>query len=482
MLDCEVTEIIEKLEFDKIRLDLPTYNATQISSQIGGAGNKVWVTFYRGVFDITDFVKRHPGGERIMNAAGSSVSPFWQFYQLHYRIDVLETLAKFRIGNLETPLDETPNMNYFDKEPPRNPTVITRTSTPFCGETPPALLPQNFYTPNDLFYVRNHLPVPTVDTSAYRLTIQGVGIPLSNFSLSLDDVKQKFAKIRMPVTLQCGGNRRSQMGEVKPTPGIGWTGGAIGNAVWGGASLRDVLTSAGFNWTNYTETFRQNKLHIQFEGLDCDPFGDCYGASVPLHFLLDATYTPLLVYEMNNASIPPDHGFPLRALFPGLIGARSVKWVSKILISEEESPSPWQRIDYKIFAPSVNEDNVNFNSASAIYDAPVNSYICSHKNGEVVERGMIRMKGYAFAGRGRGIVRVELSFDNGDNWQVVKLTRQDSNYSWTQWEIEVNVTSAMDVWVKAVDTGYNQQPEDLKHIWNYRGLVVNAYHKIKLNI
>lgn len=53
------------------------------------------------------------------------------------------------------------------------------------------------------------------------------------------------------------------MGEVKPTPGIGWTGGAIGNAVWGGASLRDVLTSAGFNWTNYTETFRQNKLHIQ---------------------------------------------------------------------------------------------------------------------------------------------------------------------------------------------------------------------------
>lgn len=108
---------------------------------------------------------------------------------------------------------------------------------------------------------------------------------------------------------------------------------------------------------------------------------------------MDGTYEPLLAYEMNHQDLPPDHGYPVRVLFPGMIGARSVKWLGKIILSNAESPSPWQQIDYKIFAPDVNDDNVNFMSAPPVYDPPVNSYICSHKDGDVIRRGITMLRG-----------------------------------------------------------------------------------------
>jgi sulfite oxidase len=69
--------------------------------------------------------------------------------------------------------------------------------------------------------------------------------------------------------------------------------------------------------------------------MDSDASGECYGASVPLSYLLDENFEPVLAYEMNGKPLPIDHGFPLRIILPGIVGARSVKWLSKV-----PSPNP----------------------------------------------------------------------------------------------------------------------------------------------
>jgi len=131
---------------------------------------------------------------------------------------------------------------------------------------------------------------------------------------------------------------------------------------------------------------------------------------------------------------------------------------------------------------------VKFNAAPAISDTPITSYICSHANDEKVKKGPVKLQGYAFSGGGRDIVRVESSWDKGNTWHVARISEKDTaqrrikNWSWVLWEADVSLKSDTEVWVKAVDSGYNQQPEDFKNIWNYRGLLSTAYHKVNLKV
>ena len=124
--------------------------------------------------------------------------------------------------------------------------VQVRTARPFNAETPAQLLVDSFVTPNELFYVRNHLPVPQ-GPAPTQLEVTGVGLrrPLS---LSVPDLRRRFAAHTVTTTMQCAGNRRSDMraddgrGAVR---GLPWGVGAIGTACWTGALLRDVLDWAG---------------------------------------------------------------------------------------------------------------------------------------------------------------------------------------------------------------------------------------------
>lgn len=81
--------------------------------------------------------------------------------------------------------------------------------------------------------------------------------------------------------------------------------------------------------------------------------GERYGASVPIQKALAESGDVLLAYEMNGQPIPRDHGFPLRAVIPGHVAARSVKWVEKVIVSDAESDSHWQQHDYKGFCPGA---------------------------------------------------------------------------------------------------------------------------------
>uniref|UniRef100_V9IET3 Sulfite oxidase n=1 Tax=Apis cerana TaxID=7461 RepID=V9IET3_APICE len=150
----------------------------------------------------------------------------------------------------------------------------------------------------------------------------------------------------------CAGNRRSEMTKEKQLKGLNWGIGAVGNATWTGTRLCDILKDLKIKEDDYN--------HIQFEGYDLDPSGTPYGASIPISKAMDSRADIILAYEMNEQPIPRDHGFPIRVIVPGVVGARNVKWLAKIIVSKKESQSQWQQNDYKVFSPNTDWDNVDF--------------------------------------------------------------------------------------------------------------------------
>lgn len=166
-----------------------------------------------------------------------------------------------------------------------------------------------------------------------------------------------FKKHQVTATLQCSGNRRTEMKAARPgIKGLDWEAGAISTAVWGGALLSDVLQHAGeltstsspflstclfcqeltacimtffgaafdklcFDSASGLDPKDPNVKHVQFEGMDVDMSGQRYGSSIPVAKAVDASGDVLLAYEMNGQPLPADHGFPVRTVVPGVTGA-----------------------------------------------------------------------------------------------------------------------------------------------------------------
>jgi sulfite oxidase len=221
------------------------YTRAEVAAHTSKAAGGVWVTVADGVYDITEFIDSHPGGaDKIRLAAGGDVEPFWRTYTVHKSSSaVAEQLASMRVGSL-APEDAAAAARAaaaiaaaggdpYAAEPPRHPALITHTAQPFNAETPEALIPDNFLTPNELWYVRHHHPVPVIDADEYRLkvTVQAAGGSARGdagertIELSLADLRRLFRTATVTATLQCAGNRRSELTEAggKKCQGLGWS-------------------------------------------------------------------------------------------------------------------------------------------------------------------------------------------------------------------------------------------------------------------
>src|ERR687890_1048159 len=283
---------------------------------------------------------------------------------------------------------------------------------PFNAETPLWLLRRDYVTPRELFYVRNHGSLPAVDPATYRLTVAGlVERPLE---LSLEQIKSEFPREEMVVTLYCAGNRRRELAEVRAMPGkIPWDAGAAGNARWAGAPLREVLRSAGV---------REEARHAAFTGLDRDEesgTGTHFGGSVPVQTATSDEV--LLAYEMNGEPLTPEHGFPLRVVVGGYIGARNVKWLDRISLQKTPSDNHYQAREYKLFPPDVTAETADFSQGEMLGEIPLNSVVCDPTEGAVLAAGSVPVRGYAIAGGARRVGRVEVSGDGGKTWVVASV-------------------------------------------------------------
>jgi sulfite oxidase len=481
--------VYEPVESTEADTKLPKFRLAEVKKHDASSG-RPWVTKGRSVYDITDWVSAHPGGEVILRAAGGSIDPYWEIFTIHKKQDVYDMLEQFKIGEIDptdlvdgkVPADaiEDPFLN----DPVRDPRLRILTSQPCNAETPGEGLSE-FLTPNDVFYVRNHMWVPVIEEPEHRLTIE---LPDGEEkSYTMEDLKERFPKHKITATLQCAGNRRKDMTDnAKKTNGLQWTAGAISSAEWEGVKLRDVLADAGLNLQNLPGDAR----HAQFTGLEA------YGSSIPIDKAIDPHGDVLLAFKMNGEDLPRDHGFPLRVIVPGNVAARSVKWLRKIVISEEESLSQWQRRDYKCFGPNVGP-YPDWSKAKSIQEMPITSAITAVKT---VPRDLLSpssstsssladepltVEGYAYSGGGREIVRVDISADGGKTWDQAELLEDGGKGSkawcWKRWRykgLKRGSEGHVTVLVKATDDAYNTQPESYKHIYNVRGNLATAWHRV----
>ena len=499
----EKKEDEETVGAGKAQKSLPTFRLSQVEQHVTttGACIDVWVIFKNGVYDISKFIAAHPGGaNKICLAAGKSIEPFWELYAAHHHIEVYRILEGCRVGNLHADDVEllakqsacTATEGPYACEPIRHPALKVNSKTPFNAEPPPELLMTSFITPPSLFFVRNHLPVPKLTeeyvNDTYRFKVAGVAGSEHVIEFTLEELKSMFAHVTIITTLQCAGNRRAEMSNVKAVKGLSWDTTAIGTAAWTGVRLSDVLAHVGISQNE--DGGNKERQHVHLEGMDKGVDGKGYGASIPISTATDPRKDVLLAFEMNGAPIPRDHGYPLRAIVPGTVGARNVKYLEKIVISAEESGSFWQQKDYKGFPPNIDYTTEEYwkKAGPSIQELPVQSAITEPAEGMHVARDeSLTIRGYAWSGGGRGIVRVDVSIDGGKAWSAADLdedgTSQKYNraWAWTPWEIDVDLSEvssldAIDICCKAIDSSYNSQPDTISPIWNMRGVLNNAWH------
>ncbi|CAD5166229.1 sulfite oxidase-like isoform X1 [Musa acuminata AAA Group] len=376
----------------------------------------------------------------------------------------------------------------YSQEPPRHSSLKVNSKEPFNAEPHRAAL-LSYITPIDFFYKRNHGPIPVVDDiERYNVSIGGlVEKPLE---ISMFEIR-RLPKYNVVATLQCAGNRRTEMSKARTVKGVGWDVSAIGNAIWGGAKLADVLELVGIS--KYSSFSAPGGKHVEFVSIDkCkEENGGPYKASISLRQAANPEADVLLAYEMNGEILSRDHGYPLRVIVPGVIGARSVKWLDHINIIEDECQGFFMQKDYKMFPPSVNWDNINWLTRKAQMDFPVQCAICSLEDVDVVNQVKATIAGYAVSGGGRGIERVDISVDGGKTWlEAERYQRRNIPYqsddmnndkwAWVLFKATVDIPENAVIIAKAVDTAANVQPEKVDAIWNLRGILNTSWHKVQV--
>ncbi|XP_058766571.1 sulfite oxidase-like isoform X1 [Vicia villosa] len=380
----------------------------------------------------------------------------------------------------------------YSKEPIRHHSLQINSKEPFNAEPQRSALISSYLTPADLFYKRNHGPIPIVDDiEKYYVSISGL---IENpKQLFMEDIRI-LPKYNVTATLQCAGNRRTAMSKTKTVKGVGWGVSAIGNAVWGGAKLTDVLELVGI--PKLTSTNKYGGKYVEFVSIDqCkEENGGPYKASITLSQATNPEADILLAYEMNGEPLNRDHGYPLRVVVPGVIGARSVKWLEAINIIAEECQGFFVQKDYKMFPPSVNWENINWSSRRPQMDFPVQCVICSLEDTTTITPGKVSISGYAASGGGRGIERVDVSVDGGKTWmEASRFQKSDIPYTadddgncdkwaWVLFEVTAEIQQSTEIIAKAVDSAGNVQPEKVEDIWNLRGILNTSWHRIQVHV
>jgi len=356
----------------------------------------------------------------------------------------------------------------------KHPDLIFHTREPINAEPPIEKLREHFITPVGLFYIRNHGDIPVIDPHSYRLRVNGM--VERDLELSLDSLMNDFPKHTVIATVQCAGNRRNQLIAVAPVPGeVPWQEGAIGNNVWGGVPLREILKATGV---------KEHAQHAAFMGAD-DVFRQNknvgFGGSIPIDKAWNKEV--LLAYEMNGKPLEPTHGFPLRTIVPGYIGARSVKWLTEITLQEMPSQNYFQAHAYQLFPAHINAETADWNKGLQLGELSVNCVITTPQQGSMLSDEIVSIKGYAASGGGRKIVRVDVSTDGGETWTIATITEGNEPWAWAFWEAKLKLEDGNhELIARAFDSSSNTQPSDPKHVWNFKGYMNNAWHRVKVQV
>lgn len=396
-----------------------------------------------------------------------------------------------------------------DKWIPRNPWMNRLTGIhPFNCEAPVSLLKKHgLITPNTVHYVRNHGTVPRLKWETHRITFDGkFAFPderADSKSISMNELVSIFKPLTFACTLNCAGNRRKEQNMIQKGIGFDWGMCAASTAVWTGVLLHEVLEYMGI----FSKEKGGNFVNF-FGPPDELPKGDgTYGASHSRDRCMDPTRNFMLCFMMNGELLHPDHGYPVRLLCPGYIGGRMIKWLSKITVTELEGDNWYHINDNRVFPKHITsrdmatEEKIWEDPSYCIHDRNINSGIFAPTHCQKVRfctdssegDRPFKVQGYAYAGAGRPVLRVEVTLNGGRNWRPAELTYPDEKadvstqsygqrYCWVHWAVDIPIgklASCGEFAVRAWDDSQNSQPE--RPSWNLMGMMNNPWYRIKVH-
>src|SRR6266404_1734863 len=325
--------------------------------------------------------------------------------------------------------------------------MVIREKDPLNLEMPFGML-DGFTTPNERFYVRCHFPIPQIDIRQWRLRIEGAIERPMDFTF---DELQQFQKRDLIATIECAGNSRTFL--APKVRGVQWELGAVGNAEWTGLLLADILRRIGVK-----STAREVVLQGADNGAIAEPprpIGKVHFArSLPINKAMDDV---VLAYEMNGEQLPASHGFPLRALVPGWYGMASVKWLERIIVTEQLFQGYYQTVDYGYWQPGEGGPELvplsRMQVKAEIARPGVNEVVSSNDNYVI--------RGAAWTG-GAEIAKVEVTTDGGARWGEAELIGNAGKDVWRLWEFDWRTPSApgrYTLMARATDSRGHAQPE-----------------------
>ncbi|HKD05098.1 MAG TPA: sulfite oxidase [Bryobacteraceae bacterium] len=325
----------------------------------------------------------------------------------------------------------------------------------------------SWLTPNDVFFVRQHIPRPRVNRDTFALTVNGR--VSKELHLGLADL-EKLPSYTVPATLECTGNGR---GFFRPrVPGIQWMRGAVGNAEWSGPRLSDVLKAAGADL---------NSPFVEVNGADegvarTPDFIRSFPMRKALH---PAT---LLALRMNGVSLPDIHGGPMRLIVPGWDGTSWVKWVVRITPSAGPNTGFFMNPGYRFPKyPLPPGTPASPSELEVIEGMPVKSTITYPADEAKLSSAPITIRGFAWAGEEK-VERVEVSTDGGARWSDARLTQPSLPFAWRLWSMEWTPPGRgyYTVLSRASDSAGRAQP--FVPVWNPSGYLYNAVDRIGVTV
>jgi len=332
--------------------------------------------------------------------------------------------------------------------------LIQRAFRPPNFESPLAELAP-FYTANAGFFVRYHLPViPRVEAASWRLEIGGPSAQRS-LALSLPELKNGFTHVSLAAVNQCSGNRR---GLFSPrVPGVQWGNGAMGNALWTGVRLRDLLHRAGVG---------ANALEVVFNGADTAvlPGTPDFMKSLPIDKALDEN--TVIAFEMNGRPLPHLNGAPARLIVPGWTGTYWMKHLTDIRVQPAAFDGYWMKSAYRIPTgafPTARFVSQETPETTPITEMLVNSLIVSPTPAAQLRRGEpAHVRGKAWD-NGSGIAAVEVSVDGRQSWREATLGRDLGRFAWRDFRLPIDTARAglLEIAVRARSRNGARQPDTL---------------------
>ncbi len=355
--------------------------------------------------------------------------------------------------------------------PDKGPMILQRTRPPLL-ETPFSVFDNRVFTPVDRFFVRWHwADIPDqIDPATFQVQVSGH--VRKTVSFTADDLMRKFNHVEIAAVNQCAGNSR---GFFHPrVAGAQWGNGAMGNALWRGVRLRDVLDAAGV---------KPGAVQVQFEGADRPPFSTSPSLKKSLAIDHARDGEVIVAWSMNGQQLTRDHGFPFRLIVPGWYSTYWTKMLQSIRVLDHVDSEFWMQTAYKIPDnwPRANmrpdDKSVKFVPIGRMVPR---AFITNLHEGGHVQAGQPQLvRGLAFGGNA-GVKQVELSVDGGKTWMPTRLAEDHGKYSFRLWSSQLTIPPGTHTLkVRCTNTAGLAQP--LTANWNSGGFMRNVVESITLN-